>query len=348
MSSGPHANQFTSADALFRVLERLDERGTLTVREVRDHVPCCDRQARDYLAFLEQRGLVARQRRGRTDEYNRVGRSERRAGSIAFTEATGTEFAVAVLGALRGTAFHDAAVDHMKRLRRHLGERESPRAARLRSAFYAVRGSVPANPQHAENAEVILDALMHGNTLDATYELLSTGEVKTYRLRPLGIVVHHHDGLHLLARRSDTRQVRMFDVEGFLRIERRRGSTTPPPEFDMDAYFADSFGRYADFPLDDVVLRVRGTAARQIRRRRFHPSQEIESDSGDDLVVRFTLGICPEFTAWVLGLAPEVTVLAPDALRADIRQRHTAGAEQHRDSAMDRRRSRGSRDARSQ
>lgn len=327
---GPYANEFTSATALFRLLDWLDDRGTLTVRQVVEELECSERQARDYLAFLEQRGLVRRERRGRTDEYHRDRREAKRADAIALTETTGTEFAVAVLGALRGTAFHEAAIEHIKRLRRDLAGRQGPRAARLRSAFYAVRGSAPMNPQHAEHAEVILDALMHGNALDATYELVSTGEVKEYRLLPLGIVVHHHDGLHLLARRADNRQIRTFDVEGFRRIERRRGRTTPPPEFRMDAYFADAFGRYTDFPVEDVVLRISGAAARQVRRRAFHRSQRIASDDGTTVVVGFKVGVCPEFTAWVLGLAPDVEVLAPPSLRADVERRHATGARRNR------------------
>src|SRR5205085_8212142 len=166
----------------------------------------------------------------------------------------GVEFAVAALGALRGTAFHDAALKLVSSLRGRLRDVHGPRAARLHSAFYPVRGSVPTNPQHPQHAETILEAIMYGRTLRARYELLLTGEVKSYVLRPLSLVVHH-EGLHLLARKVGG-AVRMFDVEGFRELNRDR-EASPQTAIPVSSHFKHAFGRYTDFPPASVTLRLR-------------------------------------------------------------------------------------------
>lgn len=321
MKKRPTANKFTSAEAIFHILDILEACGTTTVASVRTELRCCDRQARDYLAFLEARGRIKAERRGRTNEYHLVHRGT--GGSNELTQAVGTEFAVAAVGALQGTAFHDAASAHVKALRHGLTDVHGPRAERLRSAFHTVRGSVPTNPDHAANAETILDAIKFGHRLRGTYEKLGDGSMVSYNLRPIAVVVHH-EGLHLLARKRDGK-VRTFDIEGFRTIERVKRAT-PPPDFDTAGYFANAFGRYTDYPAEDVVLRLRGVAARLVSRRRFHSSQCVVTADAGTLTITFRIGVCPEFISWLLGMAAEIEVLSPTGLREEVRRLHSAAA----------------------
>lgn len=319
MKPGPLANSFTAASSIFNVLERAEKRGAVTVKWVRDALGVSDRQARDYLAFLVSRGRLSVVKRGRTNEYVCARHGD--AGVDVMQQAVGAEFAVAALGALKGTAFHEAAVEHVATLRRDLRSMQGVRAERLRSAFYAVRGSVPLNRQHAANAEEILNAIMLGHVIRARYETVADGSVKSYELRPLWLVLD--EGLHLIARRRDGK-VRTFDVEGFVSVERLKRAA-PPSALDVETYFAHAFGRYTDFPPEEVVLRLQDKAARQVRRRSYHASQVVVEDQGGILLVRYRLGLCPEFRSWLLGLAPHVEVIAPSELRVWMHQIHAAG-----------------------
>lgn len=330
MSGAPTANKFTSTGAIFDLLDALEKCGTITVAGTQEALGCCERQARDYLTFLEGRGRIKRQRRGRTDEYHIAHTGD--GGSLQLTQAVGTEFAVAALGSLRGTAFNAAAVEHVKTLRSGLRDSQGPRAERLRSAFYAVRGSVPTNDAHAVNAEEVLDAFMRGKAIRGRYERLRDGVVRAYTLRPVAIVVHHQ-GLHLLARKRDGK-VHTFDIEGFRSVETTKRTTTPAA-FATETYFAHAFGRYTDFEPVDVELRLRGVAARQVRRRAVHPSQTVESDDGDAMTARFRVGICPEFEAWLLGMAGEVEVVEPQELRHKLHNRHAEAARLNRAADQD-------------
>jgi predicted DNA-binding transcriptional regulator YafY len=117
----------------------------------------------------------------------------------------------------------------------------------------------------------------------------------------------------------------MFDVEGFQTIERRR-RTTAPSGTDLVTRFQHAFGRYTDFPTTAVHLKLTGIAARQVRRRKFHGSQHITRDAPVEVEAQFLVGICPEFKAWLVGMSPDVEIVAPLELRAELRRRCEAMA----------------------
>lgn len=320
-SRKPHANKFASARSILRILGWAEAGEAISVARVRAELEVSDRQARDYLALLVELGRIKVVRRGRSDEYHLDRRGKE--GRASLAEAIGAEFAVAALGALRDTAFHDSARELVSNLRNSLPDVQGPRAVRLKSAFFPVRGSVPSNADHGAHAETILDAITHGHQLQATYEKVSDGRTNRYLLRPISLVVHH-EGLHLLARKRDG-AIRMFDVEGFRKLERLKRPTAPF-EVDLTSKFQHSFGRYTDFPPETVHLKLTGIAARQIRRRKFHDSQRILRDGPAELEVQFVVGICPEFEAWLIGMSPNVEIVAPPKLRAELRRRCEAMA----------------------
>lgn len=324
MTIEPTANKFTSAASIFDLIDWIRESGAITVAATRRQLGRSDRQARDYLAFLVRRGLLVAKKRGRVLEYRLA--TSGTGGSKELSKAVGTEFAVAAVKALEGTAFHAAALEHVITLRESLRDAHAPRAERLRTAFYAVRGSVPSNSEHADHAETILDAIKLGRRISGRYQRLGDGSSDTYELRPVAIVVQP-GGLHLLARKLDGK-VHTYDVEGFTRVTRLK-KESEAVDYDVQGAFKHAFGRYTDFPPEAVVLRAKGQAARHLLRRRFHPSQVVETGSGGSLTARFVLGVCPEFEAWLLGMAGEVEVVEPRELRRKLHERHAAGARAH-------------------
>ena len=123
--------------------------------------------------------------------------------------------------------------------------------------------------------------------------------------------------------------VHTYDVEGFKRVS-RLNMESEPVDYDVEGSFEHAFGRHTDFPPQVVVLRVTNMAARQLRRRRFHPTQTIDEDDHHSLTTQFRVGVGPEFKAWLLGLAPELEVVSPQWFRVELGHRHAAGAAGHR------------------
>ena len=319
----PTANKFKASSTLFALLGMIERGDVLTVARVQERLEVCERQARDYLAFLENQGKIEPVRRGRVIEYHR--RSE---GSTHHTlgRAIGTAYAIAALGALEGTVFHDDVVAWLRAEADGLAQRSGQGLRRLRHAFHPVAASSATNPRYAEHAEEAIEAIRRGRRLRGKYERLVDGGTAHYELRPQALVLHR-DGLRLLARKKNG-DLRMFDVEGFetLTITKGRGAE---PEGDPASHFHTAFGRYMDYPAVPSRLRVSGLAARQLRRRRYHGSQRILADEGEWIEVTFQVGLCPDYLGWLLSWMPDIEVLEPVDLRSLILERLQTAADRH-------------------
>ena len=74
----------------------------------------------------------------------------------------------------------------------------------------------------------------------------------------------------------------------------------------------------ADEPLQTVVLRFAPSVAKRVAETRWHPSQELEAQPDGSLVWRGRVAGVREIRLWILGWGPDVEVLEPAALRADV------------------------------
>ena len=103
---------------------------------------------------------------------------------------------------------------------------------------------------------------------------------------------------------------------------------TPPEDFNLRAYAAQSFGIYQEEPID-VVLRIEPGAAQDAASWQFHPTQRITHEDNGGLTVRFRAGgileMCWHFFTWGTAL----TIVAPDNLREAMAKLTAVVAEHH-------------------
>lgn len=89
------------------------------------------------------------------------------------------------------------------------------------------------------------------------------------------------------------------------------------PEFD-DRY-GHAFGIWTPYEaggeLYEVCVELSGYWARIARERRWHPSQELEEISADQVLIRLRVSELVEVKSWVLHFGGAARVIAPDALR---------------------------------
>ena len=99
-----------------------------------------------------------------------------------------------------------------------------------------------------------------------------------------------------------------------------KGFVTP----DFDDRYQHAFGIWtpyeSDGPLHEVCVELAGYWARIARERCWHPSQCLEELAPDRVYVHFRLNELVEVKSWVLGFGGAATVIAPDALRALVRE----------------------------
>ena len=99
-------------------------------------------------------------------------------------------------------------------------------------------------------------------------------------------------------------------------------------DFDLRAYAAQSFGVFQETPVD-VVLRVAPEAADEAACWVFHPSQTAMREADGGLRVAFRAGGTQEMCWHLFTWGTAITVVEPDALRAELAGMAAAAAQHH-------------------
>ncbi len=92
----------------------------------------------------------------------------------------------------------------------------------------------------------------------------------------------------------------------------------PPLDFDADALFATALGAFGGEKPVRVVLRLRGPAARVVRERRWHSSQEVTRRGEGETVGEFHVSDTPDLLQFVLRWGADAEVLEPASLRQKV------------------------------
>jgi predicted DNA-binding transcriptional regulator YafY len=189
---------------------------------------------------------------------------------------------------------------------------------RIPAVIDAKRGPVRvrAGELRHETIARLLDATLHQRRVEMAYYSASSARTKRYVVEPYRLV-YADGGLYLLAFVPEYDALRTFALERIKELTVLEA--TFERRVDVDAHpFDQSLGVNMGTPVH-VELEFAPTAAAYVRERLWHPSQTV-SDQPDGSV-RVTLEVCTDWalTSWILGFGAFVRVLAPDALREEIR-----------------------------
>jgi predicted DNA-binding transcriptional regulator YafY len=146
-----------------------------------------------------------------------------------------------------------------------------------------------------------------------------------------GITSRRVDPLHVLFSRGEAyvyvfchlrQDLRLFKLARILRAGPTGERFVPPAGIDAkaraEAALASSFGVMAGEEPQRVHLRFNAEAARYVREKTWHATQELEVLPGGGCEVAFTLTSFVEFLPWVLQWGDRVEVLEPASLRAEV------------------------------
>lgn len=91
------------------------------------------------------------------------------------------------------------------------------------------------------------------------------------------------------------------------------------PHFSPADFLSSAFNAERGAETEDIVIRFAPEAARYVRERQWHETQQIEEEAGGGLLLKFRTSGLGEVKRWVLQYGANAEVLAPDALRKDCR-----------------------------
>lgn len=323
-------NTFAATRRSHAIMKWLQNGEDVTILRVVDNFGIKYPQAREDLKLLEELYLLETHRQGRTKVWRWAGFNPQ---YISVATAAALELGSIALDLFQDTPYFHEIERLAEHCRKRVGTEQSKQRARLdrvSQALHLRRSWLPVDDEAmTEHTEMILDAVFLGQRLAMQYER-ADGAVRHYVVTPRKLV--WYDGRLWLLADHETR-TKLFDVAGIVSLDGLRAAAADPidsnqndpstgdaedvpadgSEIDLDKYFENAFGIYAqNYPVADVHLEVQNSWANYLRRYRVHPSQRIEEDEeSGSLHVHLTLGICPEFRTFVLGMIPDVRVHAP-------------------------------------
>lgn len=129
---------------------------------------------------------------------------------------------------------------------------------------------------------------------------------------------------YLVAADLTTGKIQTFRLDRMAAVRAEEGTAAPPPDFDLGAFAARSFGIYQD-AVEDVVLKVApGEKAEEARAWRWHPTQSLEDAPDGGVIVRFTASGMRELAWHLFTWSGSVTILAPERLKQVMADELTA------------------------
>lgn len=174
-----------------------------------------------------------------------------------------------------------------------------------------------------ERLDELMSGLVDYQPVQVSYRGLS-GRKRSGRFEPHGVALYRH-GLYFVGRWADESELRIFAAERFLEASRlRRERFDVAPDFDVRAFFDDSFGVWVGFEPSEVVLEFGPGCHRTFEVRRYHRTQTVERTKRGTTIVRFHVGLTPDLVSWILSWGEQVIVVSPRSLRDEVEEAHRA------------------------
>jgi predicted DNA-binding transcriptional regulator YafY len=181
-----------------------------------------------------------------------------------------------------------------------------------------------------EILHTLYEGLFNDRQIEARYQRRYDGQIRDYRISPLGVVFR--DGVvYLICQRNGREGIVHLAMHRFLDARVTETPVHRPADFDLDAYVRTGG---LDFRLSDGVieleLRVAAETAVHLQETPLSRDQTLTPLEDGDQRLRATVPDTAQIRWWLLGLGDNVEVIAPALLRAEIRDRLEAALSAYR------------------
>lgn len=313
-----NGDSYSTAQNLFDLVERLDRGGRASVNSIARDFGVSPGTAKRYLTFVKARRDLREIMQGQ-EKFWKLAAGAPKTRPVDLT--TALELATRSAQWLSATPYQRLLEDELEAQRSSVDPAVQDRLQTfVRSFAHRTQGDASYATKRSL-LDKLLRAIAEHRPCQVTYQR-HDGQVMSYRVEPL-LLTLYKDHLYVLGRKAPEQNRRTFIVDSIRDVN----IDTECPPFsigdrrftDLSAVFGASFGIFTDCgPAVDVELHVRGAAAMTFRRRRLHPTQDIDELGDGWLRVRVHVAICPELRAFVQSLLPDVRVQSPPELQRDV------------------------------
>ena len=179
--------------------------------------------------------------------------------------------------------------------------------------------AVQAGPRPSADETVLSEirqAVLASRPLGFTYSRPGA-EARRRTVAPCGVMFGRAN--YLVGADRTSGKIQTFRLDRMSAVRAEDGMAAPPPDFDLQAFAARSFGIYQD-AVEDVVLHLGPEGAAEARAWRWHPTQTLEDHPDGSVTVRFTASGMRELAWHLFTWGDQVSIQAPDRLREVMAQ----------------------------
>jgi len=310
------ADRYAPARRLNEVRAMLNSATGVTVYDIADRFEVSVRTAIRYLRALEVAGdsLYAD-----TVDRKRVWRLEPSARHETITLTAAQMVALFLSGRvfdfLAGTGFKEDLDDVFKRVRATLARKDFLAVRNIERKIFDVNEAPHIYSGRLEDVNDITTALLRDHRLRVRHDSVEKGK-KRFVVDPYTLLVYKK-GLYLVAYSHHHKARRTFALDGFRSVQWIRDDRFEyPSDYDPATVAGGAFGLIAG-PPTHVRIFFEQSVARFVRRRQWHPSQQIKTVPGG-IELQMDVAGTTEVPSWVLGFGGKATVLEPATLRGEI------------------------------
>ncbi|MFF7947452.1 helix-turn-helix transcriptional regulator [Streptomyces griseorubiginosus] len=307
------------AARLIKMVLLLQSRPSMTAAELARELEVSERTVTRDAQALSEAGVPVYADRGRAGGYRLIGGYRTRLTGLARGEAEAL-FLSGVPGALREMGLEDAASAARLKVSAALLPSLSDASRTAAQRFHLDAPNWFTEPKAPELLPAVAEAVWDDRRVTARYR----GQEREVEreLEPYGLVLKA--GVwYVCARVAEGGSFRVYRIDRFTAVEARADRFVRDEEFDLPGFWAERAAQFARSILRaEVVVRLSGDGVRSLPYA-VDPASAREALTAagtpdEDGWLTVTLPVESEQVAHaqLLGLGPEVEVLAPESLRA--------------------------------
>jgi len=165
--------------------------------------------------------------------------------------------------------------------------------------------------------EAIQRALDENVGLEITYQAMHGQKITERRIDPYGLFFS--SGIwYVLAYCHKYCDVRQFALDCIKNLEITDRRYAIPKDFSMDTYFQSGWHIYKQGEPVEIKLRFSKDVARWITRKRWHPTEKVETKKDGSIIYRVTVQGTREIQRWIYHWGPNCEVLSPLPFRKEV------------------------------
>ena len=170
--------------------------------------------------------------------------------------------------------------------------------------------------------------VLRGTILNVTYRQRGADKAKTYDIEPLAIIVRG-SVTYLVAVFPWAQDATLMALHRFTAVRQTEQNIRPLRNFDLDQFIEAGALGFGDASVQSVHVRFYGGAGAHLEETPVHADQLLKIREGGEVDLQVTVPVTEQFKWWLLGFGDRIEVLAPTALREELRARLTTAVNRY-------------------